>query len=192
VQHQAHHRYRREEDHPLQERLGQDSQVRAGAETSTKFRPYGTNVQLPIQGKAKVYLKAQAGAVIATYVYLNDDDSETSLPGKHDAERLGIVKINPRGSREEVNRIKVCRKSDLEREKDIKTPEEVKDNDKMTKLVEEFEDIFKGIGKYRGEPVKIQIPDNISPIIQTPRRIPLHYVQPLKDHLAEMIKEDVI
>ena len=38
--------------------------------TSTRFRPYGTSVQLPIQGKANVYLKAQAGAVIATYVYI--------------------------------------------------------------------------------------------------------------------------
>ena len=32
--------------------------------TATRFRPYGTSVQLPIRGKAKVYLKAQAGAVI--------------------------------------------------------------------------------------------------------------------------------
>ena len=38
--------------------------------TSTRFRPYGTAVQLPIRGKAKVYLKAKAGAVIATYVYI--------------------------------------------------------------------------------------------------------------------------
>ncbi len=66
--------------------------------TSTRFRPYGTSVQLPIRGKAKVYLKAQAGAVIATYVYVSEDDSETSLLGKHDAERLGIVKINPGGA----------------------------------------------------------------------------------------------
>ena len=66
--------------------------------TNTRFRPYGTSVQLPIQGKAKVWLKAQAGAVIATYVYINDDDSETSLLGKNDAERLGIIKINLRGS----------------------------------------------------------------------------------------------
>jgi len=66
--------------------------------TNTRFRPYGTSVQLPIQGKAKVWLKAQAGAVIATYVYINDDDSETSLLGKNDAERLSIIKINLRGS----------------------------------------------------------------------------------------------
>ncbi len=161
--------------------------------TSTRFRPYGTSVQLPIRGKAKVYLKAQAGAVIATYVYISEDDSETSLLGKHDAERLGIVQINPRGSREEVKRIKLCRKPDLEKEKIAKTPEEVKDSDKkMDELVEEFADIFQGIGKYRGEPVKIQMTDNVLPIIQPPRRIPLHYIQPLKEHLAEMIEQDVI
>ena len=153
----------------------------------------GTSIQLPIKGKAKVWLRAQAGAVIATHVYINDDDSETSLLGK-DAERLGIVKINLRGSREEVNRIKVCRKADLKREKgESKDPVKEEENDKkMDELAKEYEDIFQGIGKYRGEPVKIQLTANVSPIIQPPRRIPLHYVQPLKDHLAEMIKEDVI
>ena len=162
--------------------------------TDTKFRPYGTSVQLPILGKAKVWLKAQAGAVIATHVYISKDDNETSLLGKNDAKRLGIVKINLRGSREEVNRIKVCRKSELKKKKgEAENPEKEKENDKkMDKLAHEFEDIFKGMGKYQGEPVKIEIPDNISPIIQPLRRIPLHYVQPLKDHLAEMIKEDVI
>ena len=145
-----------------------------------------------------MWLRAQAGAVIATHVYINDDDRETSLLGKKDAERLGIVKINLRGSREEVNRIKVCRKADLKREKGeskdpVKEKIREKENDKkMDEMAKEYEDIFQGIGKYRGEPVKIQLTANVSPIIQPPRRIPLHYVQPLKDHLAEMIKEDVI
>ena len=40
--------------------------------------------------------------------------------------------------------------------------------------------------------MKIQLTANVTPIIQPPRRTPLHYVQPLKDHLVEMIKEDVI
>ena len=161
--------------------------------TSTRFRPYGTSVQLPIRGKAKVFLKAQVGAIIATYVYISEDDSETSLLGKHDAERLGIVTIHPRGSREEVKRIKTCRKPDLEKEKIAKTPEEVEEGDrKMNELVTEFDDIFQGVGRYRGEPVKIQMTDNVLPIIQPPRRIPLHYIQPLKDHLAEMIDQDVI
>ena len=62
----------------------------------------------------------------------------------------------------------------------------------MNNLAKDYMVIFQGIGKYKGEPVKIQLTGDVSPIIQPPRRIPLLYVQPLKDHLAEMIKEDVI
>ena len=42
-------------------------------------------------------LHRQGRSDIDTYVYINDDDSKTSLLGKNDAERLGIVKINLRG-----------------------------------------------------------------------------------------------
>ena len=59
--------------------------------TKLKFRPYGTNKQLPIVGRAKVQLRAEAGAVIETYVYVNDDAAESSLLGEKDAQRLGIV-----------------------------------------------------------------------------------------------------
>ena len=34
--------------------------------TALKFRPYGTSVRLPIRGRAKVKLRAEAGAVITT------------------------------------------------------------------------------------------------------------------------------
>ena len=39
--------------------------------TKLKFRPYGTNQYLPIRGRAAVRLKAEAGAVIDTEVYVN-------------------------------------------------------------------------------------------------------------------------
>ena len=42
--------------------------------TRLKFRPYRTNKQLTVIGRAKVQLQAEAGAVIETYVYVNDDD----------------------------------------------------------------------------------------------------------------------
>ena len=49
-----------------------------------------------------------------------------------------------------------------------------------------------GIGKYKGPPVKIQMAEDIKPVIQPPRRIPLHYIQPLKDSLKEMVEQEVI
>ena len=69
--------------------------------TKLKFRPYGTSVRLPIRGRAKVKLRAGAGAVITTYVYVNDN-MDSSLLREKDALRLCIVKINLKGSKEEV------------------------------------------------------------------------------------------
>ena len=62
----------------------------------------------------------------------------------------------------------------------------------MEKIKEEFKGIFGGVGKYKGDPVRIQMDERVKPIIQPPRKIPLHYVKPLEDHLEELLKEDVI
>ena len=166
-----------------------------------KFRPYGTNMHLPVRGRTKVQLRAKAGALITTYVYVMDDDTETSLLGKRDAQRLGIVKIDLRGEETEVNlegeakydpcrRLKQTKKSDLKKERTKVNQEQVDDD--MEKLVSQFTDVFGGIGKYKGEPVKIQMEDNVKPVIQAPRRIPLHYLERLKQHLEEMVENNVI
>ena len=170
--------------------------------TKIRFRPYGTNEQLPIRGRAKVQLRAKAGATIITYVYINDDDTETSLLGKRDAQRLGIVKINLRGEEEEVQlegeaeadecrRVKLTKKSSLLKERT--KVDQVTVDKAMSQILDEYSDIMSGeIGKYKGDPVKIQMEEGVTPVIQPPRRVPLHYVQPLKDHLEELKKEDVI
>ena len=74
--------------------------------TSKGFRPYGTAYKLPIIGRAHVTLTAEAGASITTWVYIVKDRKEQSLLGKGDGERLGIIKLNPKGAAAEVvNRI---------------------------------------------------------------------------------------
>ena len=168
--------------------------------TKLNFRPYGTKVRLPILGRAKVQLQAQAGATTTTYVYVNDDDKDSSLLGEKDALRLGIIRINLEGASEEVEqgndeeelrRIKQTRLSELS--ETSRTEEEEKDiQEAMNKLTEEYEDIFGGVGKYNGPEIKIQLRDNVVPVIQPRRRIPLHYMQPLEDHLKELLEEDVI
>ena len=171
--------------------------------TKIKFRPYGTDTHLPVRGRAKVQLRAKAGAVITTYVYVNDDDKESSLLGKRDAQRLGIIKINLEGREEEVKpegqdrsascrRIKQNKKTELVKLKKPSKESQENVKKKMDQVGQDFKDIFGGIGKYKGDPIKIQMADNINPVIQSPRKIPLHYRQPLKDHLAEMVEEDVI
>lgn len=71
--------------------------------------------------------------------------------------------------------------------------EEVAHREKeMVKVMKEYEDVFWGIGRYKGEEVEIQVQEGAIPVIQPPRRIPLQYRQPLTDHLEELLKEDVI
>ena len=174
--------------------------------TKLRFRPYGTSHRLPIRGRAKVQLKAQAGATITTYVFINDDNQDASLLGKADAIRLGIIKMNLRGDAEvsdsngqeeaEVRRIRMMRLAELGTDT-TQTAEEHKRQQKategrMNKMLKGYGDIFEGVGKYEGPEVVIQLKDNVTPVIQPARRIPLHYVKPLEDHLAELIKEDVV
>ena len=47
-------------------------------------------------------------------------------------------------------------------------------------------------GRFRGEPIKIQVKSNAVPVIQAPRRIPLHYRERAEAELRKMIFEDII
>ena len=65
-------------------------------------------------------------------------------------------------------------------------------DDNMKNLITEYEDIFQGVGKYKGDRVRIQVKEGVKPIIQPARRILLHYRQPLKDHIEELIQEGAV
>ena len=71
------------------------------------------------------------------------------------------------------------------------TDEDPNNEDKMNRVVE-LKRLLQGIGRYKGPPVQIQVKPEASPVIQPPRRILLHYREPLEDHLAELLEQDVI
>ena len=150
--------------------------------TKLKFRPYGTNQYLPIRGRAADRLRAEAGAVIETEVYVNGDSSEDSLLGEKDAERLGIITLRPEGASTEIEirRIKQNTKAGLEVEDQASLRDQKVVDQGMEKLAKEFKEVFEGIGKYKGPPVEIQVKEEVRPVVQPPRRIPLHYQEPLK------------
>ena len=143
--------------------------------TSKRFRPYGTAYHLPIKGKALVTLTAERGAEIETWVYVVDDQKESSLLGETDAIRLGIVKLDLKGSKEEiVNKIEYLNKSDVKIEENDYNKEV---DSEMDKIRSEFADVISDTtGKVKGPPIKIQFQEDATPTIQPPRRIPLHYM----------------
>ena len=57
--------------------------------------------------------------------------------------------------------------------------------DQLPKLFEER------TGKFKGEPIKIQVKPNTVPIIQPTRRIPLHYIEPLEAKIKHLIQNDI-
>ena len=71
---------------------------------------------------------------------------------------------------EKFRRIRHKRLSELSQAK--KTTGEVEENERaMDKLAREFQDIFGGVGRYKGPEIKIQIRENIRLVIQPRRRI---------------------
>ena len=64
--------------------------------------------------------------------------------------------------------------------------------DPLQKILDEYEDVFKGLGKIKNVHHTIQLKDDARPIIHAPRRIPVSLRQPLKEELDRMVKSDVI
>lgn len=157
--------------------------------TSKCFRPYGTAYHLPIKGRAHVFLKAENGAEIDTWIYVVNSTKEQSLLGNTDAERLGIVTINLQGSNEEIVRNvtympKTLNTADTDQNPELQTETDIK----MQRIVEQFPSVFSNTtGKFRGSPIKIQIKSDATPVIQSPHRIPLQYVDRTKKELEKML-----
>ena len=174
--------------------------------TSKCFRPFGTAYHLPIQGKAKVTLRAEKGATIESYVYVVYDKWEQSLLGEQDAIHLGIVKLHPQGAAEAVSpvnpeseaqisrRISYPKRSEAPQRGIVsggETQAEIDAN--MKKFISQFPALFFAkTSKFQGPPIKIQVHPNATPMIQPPRHIPLHYVERLQTEINKMSMDDII
>ena len=87
-------------------------------------------------------LTAERSPKIDTWVYAMDDKREQSLLAESDAIRLGTVKLDLKGSTEEV----------------------------MRQVSYQFQ----------GEPIRILLKSDASPVIQSPGRIPIPYRERLR------------
>ena len=170
---------------------------------SKRFRPFGTAYYLPIRGKAKVTMTARNGASIETYVYIVDDPNEQSLLGRSDALRMGIVTLNPDGAKEEINIPESCETTNrISKLKKAPIPTtgivsggqtQLEIDTCMKSMSDSFPKLFANkTGKFKGPPIKVQLHPNATPVIQPPRKIPLHYLKPLETELMNMLGDDVI
>ena len=160
-----------------------------------RFTPYGTAYRLPVIGSTRVTMVNNKGKRIKTTVHIIRGQKE-SLLGREDGERLGIIKIRPDGNKDEdikIGRITPVKK-EAPRESGIVSGGETQEqiDRKMQQLLEEYGDLFKGIGNAKIEPIHIYTKKGRTPVAQKQRPIARHYLEPLRKHLDELLAADVI
>ena len=156
--------------------------------TSIRFRPFGVETKLECKGKIKMKLKAAAGGWIRSYVFVVKNTKE-SLLGLKEAERLGIVKVNPDGN-SQTEDMDDARKLQETKKRDAPEPTEIVSDgqtqiqidEKMKEIKRKFSEVFSDkLGKATGvEAVEVEVDDEVKPIQQKQRRIPVHYVDRFK------------
>ena len=94
-------------------------------------------------------------------------EHETAIIGIHDAEKLGLIRVN----------------FNLVEEKQIKIINEVNDSqDFKCQIEKRYPELFKGIGLMKGE-INIKLKDGAIPHIEPVQRVPHAMQEPLKNEL---------
>jgi len=132
------------------------------------------DAEIEVVGCACVNLTAVGGKSITEWIYVVRGHKTEALLGAEAAKALGILHICPEG---EVNRVEHVQD---------------KDDEGVMELVEQYDKLFEGIGKIRGQVVNFQIDPDVRLVVQKERRVPLGYQQKLSQHLEELKQHDVI
>jgi hypothetical protein len=153
-----------------------------------KFTPYQTKEGLQMLGRTKAILRAAGGATVNTIVYVVRGRGQ-SLLGLKDGENLGIIEINPEGKTDQVvvRQLATFKKEQVPRTGVVsggETQDEITNN--MERLVGQFPELFRGVGRAKVDPIHIFMDPNTKPVQQKQRKVALHFIPRLKKHLAEL------
>lgn len=154
----------------------------------TTFRPYGTKYTLPVLGKAKVKVWSQNGARIRTTVYVVEGQQE-SLLGRVACEALGIITITPGGGTGKVDKVKRMTMVGLAVKEQVNRGELDR---KMEKLLDQYPQLFQGIGMAKVPPIHVHMTGDVQPVTQKLRPVPVSMMEPLKEKLDMYVQEGVI
>ena len=68
----------------------------------------------------------------------------------------------------------------------VKSVETTQDKDKANLILEEYDDLFHGLGKLKDFKVKLHVDESVQPVAQSHRRVPFH----VREKLEEQLKKD--
>jgi hypothetical protein len=131
-------------------------------ESSVKIFPYMARTPLNVLGKFSC--KVSANKMTATETFYVVDGVSGSLMCWNTSQALGLIRV--------VNAAAV--------------PEPIQ------LILDEYQEVCTGLGKYKGEPVKIHIDETVPAVAQPHRRIPFHIRTQVEENLKELEEADII
>ena len=143
-----------------------DKSVMLYVYNNTQIKQYGTcNVKLCFKGRITI------GKIFVV-------EHENAIIRLHDAEKLGLIRVNFNLDEEEKIKIKII--------------DEVKGSQEFKNQIEEkYPELFKSIELMKGE-INIKLKDSAVPHIDPVRRVPHVMQKPLKNELDKLVKEEIL
>ena len=146
--------------------LGLKADVRS---SDIKLFPYTSNESLPVYGCFNAELEAGNQRATAEIIIIDDHD-RTPLLSRDTAHALKVIKI---GYNVGVNT--------------VHSPKGI-----YGSILDQYEDLFSGVGKFKGPEIKIGIDTNVTPVCQPYNRIPFALRSKVEAKLQHLVDTDII
>lgn len=130
--------------------------------TGTKLTAYG-GAQVSVKGKCVLKIEKNANRKMKAEFFVVKAPNAKALIGLQTCQNLELISIN------QVNEVQ----------------------EKKADIIEEYKDVFTGLGLVEGE-YHIELQENAQPTIQPPRKVPLSLIPKLKETLDNLTKSGVI
>ena len=133
-----------------------------------KVYPYGSTKPLPLVGKCECEVETEERFSVETFFIVKGKYG--CLMSWVTSQRLGLIQV--------------AKTVELEKETAPgESNHSARDRDKIEMLVEEYDDLFHGLGKLKDFQVHLHVDKNVQPIAQAHRRVPFHVRQQLEEQL---------
>ena len=161
--------------------------------TRAKLFPYGSKEPLPLVGKfaAAISCSGSKGYDVADFFVVKGTRKSGSLLGSASSMSLGVLKIlntvkdNTSSSPGVQQSSKACADK-------TQVSSSSNENKSAESLLNEYDDLFHGIGKMKDLKVKLDVDKNVRPVAQKHRRVPFHLRDKLEAELQRFEAANVI
>ena len=161
--------------------------------TRAKLFPYGSKEPLPLVGKftAAISYSKSKGYNVADFFVVKRTWKSGSLLRSASLMSLGVLKIlntvkdNTSSSPGVQQSFKACADK-------IQVSSSSNENKSVESLLNEYDDLFHGIGKMKDLKVKLDVDNIVRPVAQKHRRVPFHLRDKLEAELQRLEAANVI